>query len=64
VVESFWATLKRELAWSHQRSTWATRAELATAVFDYIEAFYNPQRTQRRLGYHSPADYERITAVA
>jgi transposase InsO family protein len=62
-VEAFWATLKRELAWIHQR-TWNTRAELRTAVFDYIEAFYNPERIQQRLGHHSPATYENITAVA
>ena len=63
-VEAFWATLKRELAWIHQRTTWNTRAELRTAVFDYIEAFYNPERIQQRLGHHSPTDYENITAVA
>ena len=62
-VEAFWATLKRELAWIHQRTTWNTRAELRTAVFDYIEAFYNPERIQRRLGHHSPAAYAKITAV-
>jgi putative transposase len=63
-VESFWATLKRELSWIHQRSTWDTRNDLRGALFDYIEAFYNPQRIQRRLDHHSPADYENITAVA
>lgn len=63
-VESFWATLKRELAWIHQRATWTTRAELRTALFDYIEAFYNPERIQQRLGHHSTATYENITAVA
>jgi len=45
-------------------TTWNTRAELRTAVFDYIEAFYNPERIQHRLGHHSPATYETITAVA
>jgi putative transposase len=63
-VEAFWSTLKRELAWIHQRTTWSTRTELRTAVFDYIEAFYNPERIQRRLGHHSPAAYEKTTAVA
>lgn len=63
-VEAFWATLKRERSWIHRRSTWATRAELRGALFDYIEAFYNPERIQRRLDHHSPADYENITAVA
>jgi putative transposase len=63
VVEAFWATLKRELAWIHNTTTWATRAELRSAVFDYIEGFYNPNRIQRRLGHHSPVDYEEHTAA-
>jgi putative transposase len=57
-VESFWATLKRELAWIHHTTTWTTRADLRSALFDYIEGFYNPTRIQRRLGHHSPVDYE------
>jgi transposase InsO family protein len=57
-VESFFATLKRELAWIHQRTTWATRAALRTALFAYIEGFYNPQRIQRRLDHQSPIDFE------
>jgi len=63
VVEAFWATLKRELAWIHHTKTWQTRAELRSAVFDYIEGFYNPNRIQRRLGHHSPIDYEQHTAA-
>lgn len=57
-VESFFATLKRELAWIHQRTTWPTRAQLQTALFDYIEAFYNPERIQQRLHNRSPIDFE------
>lgn len=57
-VEAFWATLKRGLAWIHDRATWPTRASLRTALFDHIEAFYNPERIQRRLGHRSPVDYE------
>ena len=57
-VEAFWATLKRELAWIHHTTTWNTRTELRSALFDYIEGFYNPQRIQRRLGNQSPVDYE------
>ena len=53
-VESFFATLKRELAWIHETKTWPTRATLRAAIFDYIETFYNPQRIQQRLGYQSP----------
>jgi putative transposase len=57
-VESFFATLKRELAWIHHNPKWSTRAELRAALFDYIEAFYNTQRIQRRPGHRSPPDFE------
>ena len=62
-VESFFATLKRELEWIHDTKTWATRAELRTALFDYIEGFYNPERIQRRLGQRSPANFEQDPAA-
>jgi putative transposase len=57
-VEAVWATLKRELAWIHRRNTWPTRGLLRSAIFDYVEGFYNPRRTQKRLGYRSPAEFE------
>lgn len=60
-VEAFFATLKREIRWIHHRRIWPTRSLLRSALFDYIEGFYNPTRTQRRLGYQSPSDYENIT---
>lgn len=63
-VEAFWATLKRELAWIHGRTTWPTRGLLRSALFDYIEGFFNPSRIQERLGYRSPVDYERAGAAA
>lgn len=63
-VEAFFATLKRELAWIHAGRSWPTRDLLRSALFDFIEGFYNPTRIQRRLGYRSPADYERIGAAA
>jgi putative transposase len=62
-VESFFATLKRELAWIHETRMWATRAALRTALFDYIEGFYNPERIQRRLGQQSPANFEQHSAA-
>ncbi len=55
VAESFFATLKWELV---RRSRWATRAEARTAVFDYIETWYNRRRRHSSLGYLSPAEYE------
>jgi putative transposase len=62
-VEAFWATLKRELGWIHNTTTWPNRANLRSALFDYIEGFYNPNRIQRRLGHQSPADYEQHSAA-
>ena len=55
VAESFFATLKRELA---DRADWHTRDEARTTVFEYIEVWYNRQRRHSSLGYLSPADYE------
>jgi transposase InsO family protein len=62
-VESFFATLKRELAWIHATKLWATRDALRAALFDYIEGFYNASRIQQRLGHRSPADYEADSAA-
>lgn len=61
VCESFFKTLKSELV---ERRSWPTKAELRTAVFDYIECFYNSRRRHSSLDYHSPADYERINKTA
>lgn len=55
VAESFFATLKKELA---HRQSWPTRQGLETAVFDYIETFNNRRRRHSTLGMLSPADYE------
>ena len=46
------------------RRTWTTRAELGSAIFEWIEGFYNPTRRHSALGYHSPADYETINTTA
>jgi transposase InsO family protein len=55
VAESFFATLERELI---DRHDWATRAEAARAIFDYIAAWYNTRRLHSTLNYQSPAAYE------
>jgi putative transposase len=49
-IESFWGTLKSELVY-HRR--FATREEARRAISEYIELFYNRQRTQARLDYLS-----------
>jgi len=55
VAESFFATLKKDLV---NRASWPTKAELRTAVFAYVEGFYNPERLHSTLGYLSPAQFE------
>lgn len=55
-IESFWGMLKNELV-HHRR--YATRREAMQEITEYIEIFYNRQRRQKRLGYLSPAAYER-----
>jgi len=55
VAESFFATLKTELI---HRQTWATRQQARTAIFEYIEVFYNRQRRHSTLGYLTPAEFE------
>lgn len=55
VAESFFATLKTELIY---RTTLETVSQARTAVFEYIEVFYNRRRIHSALGYRSPADYE------
>jgi putative transposase len=56
VAESFFASLKMELVY---QTRWRTRAEACSAVFEYIELFYNRQRRHSALGYPSPAEFER-----
>ena len=56
VCESFHATLEKELL---RRRPFRTKQEARTAIFDWIEAWYNRERRHSRLGYRSPADYER-----
>jgi putative transposase len=55
VAEGFFATLECEL---FDRHDWPTRQGLRTAVFDFIEVFYNRQRRHSTLDYASPASYE------
>jgi putative transposase len=55
VAESFFATLKRELV---NRRPWRSRIELRTALFEYIEVFYNRRRLHSSLDYKTPAAFE------
>ncbi|MFD0344921.1 integrase core domain-containing protein [Kitasatospora aburaviensis] len=55
LAESFFATLKRELLGDHP---WPNRTTARTAIFEWIEAWYNIRRLHSSLGYRSPAEYE------
>jgi transposase InsO family protein len=55
LMESAVGTLKTELV---RRHVFQTRDQARLAVFDYIEAFYNPIRSHSALGYLSPDEYE------
>jgi transposase InsO family protein len=54
-MESFWSTLKLELVY---RRDFQTRAQAQCEIFDYIEVFYNRQRSHSALNYLSPVDFE------
>jgi len=57
MAESFVSTLKRELI---QRHSWPNRQIARTAIFEYIEGFYNTRRRHSALGHLSPSEYEEV----
>ena len=60
VAESFFATLQTELL---DRQSWNIRQQLKTAIFEFIEVFYNRQRRHSTLQYLSPFEFERRYAL-
>ena len=60
VAESFFANLKNELTWHR---TFQSRDQARSAIFDYIEVFYNRQRLHQTLNYVSPVRYEMLRAT-
>lgn len=64
-TESFWGRMQTELL---KTKSWSTRAELASAIFNYIEIFRNRQRRHPSLGYLTPVEFKNLqhqaTAVA
>jgi putative transposase len=59
LAESFFSRLQLDLL---DTKIWSTRAELAAALFEWIEAWYNPHRRHSSLGYLSPINYEKQKA--
>ncbi len=57
-IESFFATLKKELVY-HER--YQNRSEARSSLFEYIEVFYNRVRKHSALGYLSPAQFTQVT---
>jgi hypothetical protein len=58
VAESFFATLQTELL---DRRRWSSRRQLAQAIFEWIEVFYNAQRRHSTLGMLAPLTYATAT---
>lgn len=67
MMESFGSSMQIELL---DRKKWHTRVELATAIFEYLEIFYNRQRRHSALGYRTrsntnyPFTNDTLTAVS
>ena len=57
MMESFWGTMQMELLDSR---TWETRDQLANAIFEWIECWYNPKRRHSGIQIHSPATFEAL----
>jgi len=60
-MESFWSTMQRELL---DTQSWSTKDELASAIFEWIEAWYNPRRRHTSLGDLAPAEFENLHTTA
>jgi len=54
-AENFFSLLKNEEVYMH---CYRTREQARRSIFDYIELFYNRQRSHSFLDYLSPVDYE------
>ena len=60
VPESFFHTLKTELVY---QVYFDTRADAESAIFEYIEVFYNRQRLHSANGYEAPFVYESMRKI-
>lgn len=60
-AESFFATLKKELIYG---SKFKTRQQACSAIFEYIEVFYNRQRLHSTIGYLTPSEFRQLKKSA
>ncbi|MDF1556480.1 MAG: IS3 family transposase [Deferrisomatales bacterium] len=60
VAESFFHTLKVELVYDRK---FASREQAMSAIFNFMEVYYNTRRTHSLLDYVSPAEYERVALL-
>jgi len=58
VAESFFATLKKDLI---NRRSWPTRGEARSAIFEWIEVFYNRIRLHTTIGSYAPEQFENLS---
>jgi len=61
LCESFFATLECELLDRHR---FKNQEEARTAVFEFLEGWYNLHRRHSALGYRSPAEFEKLAEAA
>jgi putative transposase len=61
LIESFWSSMQRELL---DRHDWHSHSGLASAIFEWIEGWYNPARRHSSLGMLSPHDFENLHTAA
>lgn len=61
MAESFFSNLKNELV---HHCDFVSCQAARTAIFDYIEVFYNRQRRHQTLGYVTPVQFEQQRKIA
>jgi putative transposase len=61
MIESFWSTMQRELL---DTRDWTTPAQLSRAIFEWIEAWYNPRRRHTSIDNRAPAEFEHLHRTA
>ncbi len=61
MIESFWSTMQRELL---DLQRWSTKEQLASAIFEWIKAWYNPRRRHTSLEMLSPIEFEALHTQA